>query len=202
MNNKNTLILLAGYPGTGKSYFSNIIQKYYNFFKIISPDEIKEEYWDKYGFNNLEEKEKLIDESWKEYYKRLEKALENNENIISDYPFSDKQKKKLETLAKKYTCRVVTVRMIADINKLYKRQKDRDLSSDRHLGHILTKYNKNIKIEDRITADGLLTFEEFQNRCLIRGYDKFELGKLIEVDMSDFSKLDYSQIISQIFSKD
>lgn len=200
MNNKNILILLAGYPGTGKSYFSNIIQSQYDFFKVISPDEIKEEYWDKYGFNNLEEKERLIDESWKEYYKRLEKAFENNESIISDYPFSDKQKNNLETLVKKYNYKVVTVRMVADIDKLYERQKVRDLSSDRHLGHILTEYDKNMKIEDRTKADGLLTYEEFQNRCLTRGYDKFELGKLIELDISNFSKVDYSQVISEIFS--
>lgn len=200
MNNKNILILLAGYPGTGKSYFSNIIQSQYDFFKVISPDEIKEEYWDKYGFNNLEEKERLIDESWKEYYKRLEKAFENNESIISDYPFSDKQKNNLETLVKKYNYKVVTVRMVADIDKLYERQKVRDLSSDRHLGHILTEYDKNMKIEDRTKADGLLTYEEFQNRCLTRGYDKFELGKLIEIDISNFSKVDYSQVISEIFS--
>lgn len=200
MNNKNILILLAGYPGTGKSYFSNIIQSQYDFFKVISPDEIKEEYWDKYGFNNLEEKERLIDESWKEYYKRLEKAFENNESIISDYPFSDKQKNNLETLVKKYNYKVVTVRMVADIDKLYERQKVRDLSSDRHLGHILTEYDKNMKIEDRTKANGLLTYEEFQNRCLTRGYDKFELGKLIELDISNFSKVDYSQVISEIFS--
>lgn len=200
MSSKKILVLLAGYPGTGKSYFSNIIQNYYKFFKVISPDEIKEEYWDKYGFNNLEEKEKLVKESWNEYYKRLERYLKNNESVISDYPFSNKQKKYLEALVEKYNYKAVTVRMMADIDKLYERQKLRDLSSDRHLGHILTKYKKNIKIENRSEAEGLLTYEEFQNRCLTRGYDKFELGKLIELDMSNFSKLDYLEIISKIFS--
>lgn len=200
MDKKKILILLAGYPGTGKSYFSDIIQNKYNFFKVISPDKVKEEYWDKYGFNNLEEKENLIEKSWIEYYRRLEENLKKGNGIISDYPFSNKQKNNLETLTKRYNYKVITVRMIADINKLYERQKERDLSSDRHLGHILSRYNKNIKIENRSDAEGLLTFEEFQKRCQTRGYDKFELGKLIELDMSDFSKIDYLKVLSEIFS--
>ena len=45
---KQTLILLAGYPGTGKSYLAELLMKQFTGFEILSPDEIKEEFWDAY----------------------------------------------------------------------------------------------------------------------------------------------------------
>ena len=54
---KQTLILLAGYPGTGKSYLAELLMKQFTGFEILSPDEIKEEFWDAYGFRNEQEKE-------------------------------------------------------------------------------------------------------------------------------------------------
>lgn len=47
-----TLILLAGYPGTGKSYLAKLLMKRFSGFEMLSPDEIKEEFWDAYGFRN------------------------------------------------------------------------------------------------------------------------------------------------------
>ena len=69
---KQTLILLAGYPGTGKSYLAELLMKQFTGFEILSPDEIKEEFWDAYGFRNEQEKEELIQKSWVEYYHRME----------------------------------------------------------------------------------------------------------------------------------
>ena len=69
---KQTLILLAGYPGTGKSYLAKLLMKQFIGFEILSPDEIKEEFWDAYGFRNEQEKEELIQKSWVEYYHRME----------------------------------------------------------------------------------------------------------------------------------
>ena len=46
---KKVLILLAGYPGTGKSYMADIIIKKFPKLRLLSPDDIKEEFWDKYG---------------------------------------------------------------------------------------------------------------------------------------------------------
>lgn len=53
---KKTLILLAGYPGTGKSYMANIIIKNFPELRLLSPDDIKKKFWDKYGFDTLEQK--------------------------------------------------------------------------------------------------------------------------------------------------
>ena len=50
---KKTLILLAGYPATGKSFLCNKICSRYPEFRILSQDELKEALWDEYGFDNM-----------------------------------------------------------------------------------------------------------------------------------------------------
>ena len=47
-----TIILLAGDPATGKSYFCNKIRGQYPQFRVISQDAIKERLWDEYGFDS------------------------------------------------------------------------------------------------------------------------------------------------------
>jgi len=55
---KQVLILLAGYPGTGKTYMCNKILEQEPDFVVVSRDDIKEQLFDKYGFDNLDEKKR------------------------------------------------------------------------------------------------------------------------------------------------
>jgi len=124
--------------------------------------------------------------------------MNNRGYIISDYPFSDKQKGRLAELSGKYGYEVITIRSLGSINKLYDISIKRDLNQNRHLGHLVSKYHKGDVMEDRTQADCLVTYDIFRERCLHKGYDKFQLGHLIEVDASDFSKIDYAQILKDI----
>ena len=47
-------------------------------------------------------------------------------------------------------------------------------------------------------ADNLLTYEEFYRRCTERGYGEFALGETIELDVTDFSKVDYEAVFQRI----
>lgn len=51
---KKTLILLAGYPGTGKTYMCNKLLEQEKDFQVISQDDMKEQLWDEFGFDNME----------------------------------------------------------------------------------------------------------------------------------------------------
>lgn len=195
---KKCLILLAGYPATGKSHMCGMILEKYPQIVTVNQDELKEQKWDEFGFNNLEEKTKTEMMAWKEYYAVLEANMSNGKSIISDYPFSDKQKGRLEELSGKYRYEVVTIRLLGDVDKLYERSRRRDLQQTRHLGHLVTCYHKGDVMEDRTTADALVTYEIFKDRCLHKGYDKFQLGHLIEVDATDFTKIDYDGILAEI----
>ena len=120
---KKILILISGFPGTGKTYLSNILINKIKNLNYISPDDLKEEIYDKYGFNNNDEKEKLILQMWEQYFELMEINMKNKKNIISDYPFSIKQYSKIKKLSEKYNYNVLTVRLLADINILFENNK-------------------------------------------------------------------------------
>ncbi|TCN27486.1 AAA family ATPase [Mesobacillus foraminis] len=192
------LILLAGLPGTGKTYLGDIIKNELGAFYHLSQDELKENYSDTYGYRNLEEKQYVELMAWAKYYEIMEQKMQAGSNIISDYPFSQKQKPHIERLVDKYGYKVVTIRLIADLDVLFERQKNRDLDPTRHLSHIVTSYKKGDHLANRSIADNLLTYEDFIERCTTRGYDTFELGSLYEVDVTDYSKVNYPKLLKDI----
>lgn len=196
---KKTLILLAGYPATGKSYLCSQICSRYSEFHILSQDELKEELWDQYGFDNMEEKTALEMKSWEIYYETMDQKMKAGEQIISDYPFSEKQKGRLCALTEKNFYQVITFRLVGDIDTLYQRSRGRDLDPSRHLGHLVSCYHKGDHMEDRSRADCLVTHKVFRERCLNRGYDKFELGHLMEIDVTEYEKIDYPGILEQLW---
>ena len=195
---KQTLILLAGYPGTGKSYLAELLMKQFTGFEILSPDEIKEEFWDAYGFRNEQEKEELIQKSWVEYYHRMEWKFTRGISLLSDYPFSHKQHDQLQEVCDKHHVQIVTIRMIADLDVLFERQKKRDLDASRHLGHILKEYHKGIQLTSHEEADNLLDYDEFIQRCTCRGYGTFALGTTLQLDVTDFATAPYDELMIRI----
>ena len=104
----------------------------------------------------------------------------------------------LKNLAEKYEYQVVTFRLIGDLEVLFKRSQKRDLDPKRHLSHLVSRYHKGDVLEDRSKADCLVTYDIFMDRCKNRGYGTFELGHLIEVDVTDFSKIDYPALIKEL----
>ena len=195
---KQTLILLAGYPGTGKSYLAELLMKQFTGFEILSPDEIKEEFWDAYGFRNEQEKEELIQKSWVEYYHRMEWKFTRGISLLSDYPFSHKQHDQLQEVCDKHHVQIITIRMIADLDVLFGRQKKRDLDASRHLGHILKEYHKGIQLTSHEEADNLLDYDEFIQRCTCRGYGTFALGTTLQLDVTDFATAPYDELMIRI----
>lgn len=193
-----TLILLAGYPGTGKSYLAELLMKQFTGFEILSPDEIKEEFWDAYGFRNEQEKEELIQKSWAEYYHKMEWKFAQGISLLSDYPFSHKQHAQLQEVCERHHVQIITIRMIADLDVLFERQKKRDLDASRHLGHILKEYHKGIRLKRHEDADNLLDYDEFIQRCTCRGYGTFALGTTMQLDVTDFATAPYDELMNRI----
>lgn len=195
---KKTIVLLAGYPATGKSYLCGKILEKLPELVVVSQDEMKEELFDQYGFDNMEEKVRIELQSWACYYERMDQLLREGASVISDYPFSDKQKGRIAKLADQYGYQVVTFRLIGDLEVLYERSRKRDLSPSRHLSHLVSKYQKGDVLEDRRKADCLVTYDIFMDRCRNRGYGTFELGHLIEVDVTDYDKIDYPSLVREL----
>lgn len=196
---KKFLILLAGPPATGKSYLVGLIEKRFPELYKVSPDEFKENLADSVGFNNLNEKSQLEVLVWKLYYQALDVYMHVGKKIVlTEYPFSDKQKTQLKNLAKTYDYNIITIRLVADFEILWNRRKKRDLEKSRHLSHIMTHYHNGDRLDDRAVADNHITKKEFQEIINQRQYNNFSLGELIEVDVSDFTKVNYSRIIENL----
>lgn len=196
---KKYLILLAGPPATGKSYLSRLICQALPETYTVSPDELKENLADNIGYNTLEEKVELEKVVWDYYYQALELYMKiGKQFILTEYPFSYKQKPILEKLSTKYKYDIITIRLVCDFETLWNRRIQRDLSEDRHLSYILSHYHYGDTLEDRTAADQLITKEEFAEIIEARDYNHFEMGKLYEVDVTDYSKVDYEPIIEEI----
>ena len=193
------LILIAGYPATGKTYLAQLIMsRYPDAFVDVDYDGIKEEYWDTFGFDTLAEKEALNARALQEFYRRLETAMGAGRQILSDYPFSYKQRGTLESLASKYGYRILTIRMVGDLRSIFSRSRRRDLSQSRHLGHLVSRYHKGDVLQDRTQADQLVDFETLATRCEDRGYGSFSLGRTIEVNATYVGSIDYMWLLDQI----
>ncbi|MGW7781495.1 AAA family ATPase [Staphylococcus xylosus] len=191
------LLILAGPPGTGKTYLANQIKNLDTTWRLLSYDDIKEAYFDKLGFNSLEEKRTLGLRAWKEYYQKLENYLQKGEKIIIDYPFSYKQEPILNNLITKYKYKPITITLYGDMEILFERQRSRDLKDNRHVGHILKSYNKS---DHNIEPDDIDDFETFKKRCEERAYDHFAIGENIKIDVTDYMEIDLSSIRDWLYT--
>lgn len=196
---KKYLILIAGSPATGKSYLINEMRRVLGDFFLITPDEGKEMLADQIGFDSLAEKRELEKKVWTFYYNALALYMEAGKRIVvSEYPFSNNQKEKLGDLADQYGYEPITIRLVADFEMLWERRKLRDIEPDRHLSHIMTHYHFGDELLDRKKADDLITKEAFREIIATRDYNHFQLGSLVEFDVTDFSKVDYEPFLKEV----
>ena len=193
-----TLVLLAGYPATGKSTFCAHLLKRHPGIPVVAPDDVKEELWDEVGFDTAAEKDRLELRVWEIYYARMEQHMRLGGPIVTDYPFSGKQRPTLSSLVERYGYHAITVRFVGDIDRIYERSLKRDLSQARHLGHLMSHYHKGDYLADRTKADALVTPRTLRDRCIGKGYGLFQMGDLIEVDATDISAIDAQKVIDEI----
>ncbi|WP_375163250.1 AAA family ATPase [Latilactobacillus curvatus] len=196
--NDHTLILLAGAPGTGKTYTEDIIKEKMPGLVAIPLDLIKEHLYDEIGFDNPAEKRALDDMAYLRFYQAIQYLMNIEKPIIADYPFSYVQKEKLEDLGKQFDYQIITVRLEADIKVLYERAMKRDLEGPRHLGLKMNHYHRGDNNPSEIDVDGLPSFETFETRAKERGYQTFSVGKLITLDVSDYSNIEYDKFLKKL----
>ncbi len=185
------VILLAGYPATGKTYMSNVIKTDIPHSIYISQDEIKEILYDKIGFSNLSEKQEVIEYAREIFYDIVERSISQNEIVILDYPFSYKQQSFLTKLESKFEIEFLTIRLTGDLDTLYDRRIERDLAPTRNKAHILDSYHG---YESYERDSYPLSRNEYKQNCIKGKYDQFAYGQLVTVDVTVYEKIDYQNI--------
>ncbi|MDY5932323.1 MAG: AAA family ATPase [Candidatus Ornithospirochaeta sp.] len=197
MEESGVILFVTGCPGSGKTGFAERIRERFPFFAISSYDALKDEYFDRYGFDSLEERAELNSRSLREYYSLLSSMMEKRMPIITDYPFNRLvHEKDLSALVTGYSYTAMTITLYGDCSVLLERGTKRDRTdSGRNPGHYLTRYHKESWSEsDRIPIQSLEEFTE-----TIERKDYFmRIGRTMAVDVTDFSKVDYEGVFSNI----
>ncbi len=198
---KRTIILITGGPGTGKSRTADCLLSYLDNEDIlpISYDGIKEKNWDRFGFNNLRQKERLNAWSLQEFYLTIQKAMWDNLTILAEYPFYQRHKKRLADLIEEAHYQAVTICLYADYRTMYKRGCRRDQESGRHPGHLLESYHKETYKPAQLDSRAriALSYEEFKKGIAEKDYD-ISLGLNIRIDVTNSFDIDFADLYRRI----
>ncbi len=198
---KRTIILITGGPGTGKSRTAARLLSYLNNEDIesISYDEIKEKNWDRFGFDNLKQKDRLNAWSLQEFYLTIQKAMWENQTILIEYPFYQRHKKRLAELIDESHYQAVTICLYTDYRTMYKRGCRRDQESGRHPGHLLECYHKETYKPDQLDSKSriALSYEEFKAGIIEKDYD-IALGLNLRIDVTNSFDIDFADLYKQI----
>lgn len=193
---KKYMIIVTGCPGCGKTSLAGQICRFFPEMEQISYDAIKEQYFDRYGFDNASEKARLNERSLESFYRILDDAMAKGRMLLIEYPFCKKHAGALRQLAEKRGYSMLTILLTGDMRTLYLRGIHRDDSKRRHLGHLLNRYHLGVLPEpgDWIQA---MEFEEYVRMCREKDYD-IRLGETIRVDVTDIGAVDAQKLCRKI----
>lgn len=192
-------ILMAGMPASGKSTMAKAIAEKWK-LPVISKDSIKEFMFDNIGFKSREEKVKLGIASMEIMYYVAEQLMKAGQPFILENNFENSSECGIKALLKKYQYSALTVTLTGDYKEIYRRFRERDISPDRHRGHVVNDCfpEKKERSLEEINAASI-SYEAYVNSVKQRDFDDFFVGnKQIKVDTTDFSKIDMEDLFSQI----
>ena len=192
------LILIAGLPASGKSSFAEFASKQLS-FPVIVKDEIKEYLFDSVGFTSSQGKTDLDIAASNIMMYTAGKILSAGKSVILDNNFEDRNMAGLKKLVAEHPCNVVTVKFTGDPEVFYRRFLERDNDPNRHPGHKLTQsYPPVPGLEE--TYQSMMSLEAFLEKYRKRGTFAFSFGQMFEVDVTDYSKVSYDEILAKLRS--
>lgn len=202
LSRKNTIIFVTGGPGTGKSYASEFLTTHIEGLTLLSYDQIKEKEWDRFGFDNTEQKDRLNWFSLEEYYLTVQKLMWEGKTILTEYPFYQRHREALWKLVENYHYHGITILLYGDWKTIYERGKNRDHCIKRHPGHLTNCYHlETYENRCEIKPDAALSYEEFRRNIDSKNYD-IQIGTTIKIDVTDLSQIDYNLMLKQIYEID
>ena len=192
-------ILVAGMPASGKSTMAKAIAEKGK-LPVISKDTIKEVLYDTIGFQSRAEKVSLGIAGMEIMYYVAEQLMKAGFPFILENNFEYASERGINTLLEKYQYPALTIILTGDYKEIYRRFLERDISPDRHRGHVVNDCfpEKKERSPEEIKASAI-SYEDYVHSVRKRGFDDFFAGgKQIKVDTTDFSKIDMEELFSQI----
>lgn len=192
-------ILVTGIPAAGKSTMAEVMGEKLK-LPVISKDTMKELLFDYVGFASREEKVNLGIASMEIMYYMAGQLMKAGQPFILENNFENSSKNGITALLEKYQYAALTVTLTGDYKVIYQRLLKRDISPDRHRGHVVNDCypeKKERSFEELKAAS--ISYENYVYGIERRGFDSFFVGDgQIKVDTTDFSKVDMEKIFSEI----
>ncbi len=180
MDKKTPIIIITGYPGTGKTCLAHHLSENFS-VPLVSKDEIKEIMFGSLGWSNVDWSKKLGDASYKLMLYFSEKLLYFARPFILETYFTADSEKELNKLVKKYDLLPLQIVCNSKPELIMQRVKNRAESGERHPGHV-DNYRSQ-ELEEKLKSP----------------YLPLKIGgKILVVEMSDFEMINYSEIYNFI----
>ncbi len=170
------IILISGYCATGKSTFSQILSEKIH-IPSLNKDTLKECLGDNIGSEQTSTIPKLSTTTVSLMIFMAEELLKANVNFILEANFKEHEIEKLRNLINKYKSECLTYLFKGDLQTLYKRYIERD--QIRHWVHTACT----VSVDEFIDSQKTL--------------GEIKIGKMINVDSTIFSNVDYDYLICQ-----
>lgn len=189
-------ILVTGIPASGKSTIAEYLSKELG-IPMFSKDAIKERLFDTLGFKSREEKVRLGVAAMEIMYDAARACLMCGQSVILENNFEEASKEGLAALFEACPCEVITVWMTGDLHAIYDRFAQRDQSPERHRGHVVNDCYP--ETADNRKNHVTISYEAFAQGMTARGMNRPPWnGPCIQVDTTDLSRIDYTEIVTQL----
>ena len=179
------LIIINGPPASGKSYLGDLIARELR-ITYLNKDQIKEVMFEHLGADALAQTKKLGATGFELLFHLLETQLKNGLSCLVETAFYPTfHSRRFSQLIDRYLLNAIQIYCFSDFDVLQKRFFERVKIGERHPGHM----------------DHLLSEEEFEQMLVTNKYGRLDVaGAMIEIDTSDFARLDYPGVIQKLRS--
>jgi predicted kinase len=176
------LIIITGLPGTGKTTLGKRLAAELH-LPFVYKDGLKEILFDRLGWQDREWSKKLGWASIELLYYFIKIQLKAGISFIAESNFkAEFANLEFMALKQKYNFEPFQILCQTDGEVLAQRFRERSKSGERHPGHL-----------DHLYYDG------FREASLEGGREALDIGgEILEVDTTDFQKIDYDQLLEAI----
>ncbi|MFH1192057.1 MAG: AAA family ATPase [bacterium] len=179
---KKLLLIISGYPATGKTTLGRKLSEYLK-IPFLCKDDIKESLFDSLGCDDREWSKKLGQASFELLWQLTETMLKAETPLIIEAFFHREfARDKLLNFKKKYKYFPIEINCASEENIRLERFKERNETGDRHPRHVDHINYKNTSLNELKNKKSSLDIG----------------GKFFNLDTTNFNKVDYNKLFSSI----
>ena len=179
------ILFITGLPCTGKTFIGRQIAEFFS-LPYLYKDGIKEKLFDSLGWSDRSWSKKMGAVAYNLLFYLTETLLDANKSFILESNFSaERDRPRLQDLQKKYDFKAIEIQCVADGKIIVERYRKRWEAGIRHPGHVDQE-----------------TYVELHQTLLRGSLPPLGLnGDYIEIDTSDFKKVNVKCLINVIDQK-